>query len=175
MYKSIKIYTRTRCKVSVYRTTGPLVWLDFCLMALQHFLGHFRHRQLTKPHCSWASFLGSLPVLSALSFASNWQLLFLNQRKRENGRRNVFMTKSPRKNVPDVVIELRAACMPSEHASNRATAPSQESRTLPPHYRRSRTDRFCSLSENPSIMFLKSDMYFRCSCGYWYGQYGVHH
>ena len=54
---------------------------------------------------------------------SHWQLLFLNQRKRENGRRNVFMTKSPRKNVPDVGIELKAACMPSEHASDRATAP----------------------------------------------------
>ena len=25
MYKSIQIYTRTRCQVSVYRTTGPLV------------------------------------------------------------------------------------------------------------------------------------------------------
>ena len=25
MYKSIKIYTRTRCQVSVYRTSGPLV------------------------------------------------------------------------------------------------------------------------------------------------------
>ena len=25
MYKYIKIYTRTRCQVSVYRTTGPLV------------------------------------------------------------------------------------------------------------------------------------------------------
>ena len=33
------------------------------------------------------------------------------------------MTKSPRKNVPDVGIELGAACMPSELASNRATAP----------------------------------------------------
>ena len=52
----------------------------------------------------------SLPVISAHSSASNWQLLFLNQRKRENGRRNVFMTKSPRKNVPDVGTELRAAC-----------------------------------------------------------------
>ena len=67
--------------------------------------------------------LGSLPVLSAHSFASSWQLLLLNQRKRENGRRNVFMTKSPRKNVPDVGIELGAACMPSELASDRATAP----------------------------------------------------
>ena len=33
-----------------------------------------------------------------------------------------FMTKSPRKNVPDVGIELGAACMPSGHASDRATA-----------------------------------------------------
>ena len=33
------------------------------------------------------------------------------------------MTKSPRKNVPDVGIELGAACMPSELASDRETAP----------------------------------------------------
>ena len=102
-----------------------IFWFDFCFTALQHILGHFGRGQLTYPHCSWASLLGSLPVLSAHSFASNWQLLFLNQWKRENGRRNVFMTKSPRKNVPDVGIELGAACMPSELASDRATAPGQ--------------------------------------------------
>ena len=44
-----------------------------------------------------------------------------------------FMTKSPQKNVPDVGIELGAACMPSELASDRATAPGQQ---------------FCSLSHN---------------------------
>ena len=44
-----------------------------------------------------------------------------NQGKRENGRRNVFMNKSPRKNVPDVGLELGAACMPSGQASNQAT------------------------------------------------------
>ena len=33
------------------------------------------------------------------------------------------MSKSPRKRLPDVGIELGAACMPSEHASDRATAP----------------------------------------------------
>ena len=33
------------------------------------------------------------------------------------------MTKSPRKNVPDVGIELGAACMPSGHTFDRATAP----------------------------------------------------
>ena len=39
------------------------------------------------------------------------------------------MIKSPRKNVPDVGIELGAACMPSEHASDRATAPGQSMNT----------------------------------------------
>ena len=34
-----------------------------------------------------------------------------------------FMTKSPRKNVPDVGIEFGAACMPSGHDSDRATTP----------------------------------------------------
>ena len=37
------------------------------------------------------------------------------------------MTKSPRKNVPDMGIELGAACMPSELASDRATAPGTKS------------------------------------------------
>ena len=64
-------------------------------------------------------------ALSAHSFASNWQLLLLNQRKRENGRSNLFMTKSPWKNAPDVGIELRATCMPSRHASDRVTTPGQ--------------------------------------------------
>ena len=50
-------------------------------------------------------------------------MLFLNQQKREIGRRNVFMSKFPWKNVPDVGIELWAACMPSEHASDGATTP----------------------------------------------------
>ena len=97
-----------------------LVWFLFYGPST-HFWGNFGYGQLTLPHCSWAILLGSLPVLSAHSFASNWQLLFLNQWKRENGHRNVFMTKSPRKNVPDVGIELGAACMAI--ASDRATAP----------------------------------------------------
>ena len=33
MYKSIKIYTRTRCQLSVYRTTGPLVYWIFMKLA----------------------------------------------------------------------------------------------------------------------------------------------
>ena len=47
-----------------------------CFTALQHFSGHLERGQLTYPHCSWASLLGSLPVLSAHSFASNRQLPF---------------------------------------------------------------------------------------------------
>ena len=56
---------------------------------------------------------GSLPVLSIHSFAINQQLLFLNQRKRKNGRRNIFMTKFSQKNVPDVRIDLGTACIQS--------------------------------------------------------------
>ena len=100
--------------------------LIFVLLPFNTFLGHFRHDQLP----SWASFIGSLPVLSAHSFASNSQLLFLNQRKRENGRR-IFLRQSlhkrmsPRKNVPDVGVELGATCISSGHISDRAIAPSE--------------------------------------------------
>ena len=47
----------------------------------------------------------------------------------EDGKwtKTFFMTKSPRKNVPDVGIELGAACMPSGHASDRATTPGRTS------------------------------------------------
>ena len=55
-----------------------LVVLCWCFTALRHFSGHFGRGQLTYPHCTWASLLGSLPVLSAHSFASNWQLPILN-------------------------------------------------------------------------------------------------
>ena len=48
-------------------------------------------------------------------FRQNRQLLFLIQRKRENGPKNYFMAKSPRKNLSDVGIELGAPCMPSGH------------------------------------------------------------
>ena len=63
--------------------------LCWCFTAIWHFSGIFG----CSPHCFWASLLGSLPVLSAHSLASNWQLPFLNQRKGENDHRNYFMTK----------------------------------------------------------------------------------
>ena len=80
-----------------------LLWS--CFTTLQHFSGHFEHGQLTYLHCSWASLLGSLALLSAHSFTSNWQLPFLNQRKGENGRRNYFMINLHKRMLPDMRIE----------------------------------------------------------------------
>ena len=90
--------------------------------ALQHFSGNFGCGQLTYPHCSWASLLGSLPVLCAHSFASNRQLPFLNQWKGENGCRN-HLTKLHKRMLPDVRIEPATVCIPGRRRSDRATAP----------------------------------------------------
>ena len=107
-----------------YGTTTQFLGLDLVWFLFYGPSTHFRS------FWAWSVtlttlFLGKpprhLPVLSAHSFASNWQLLSLKQRKRENGSRNFFLTKSPRKNVPDVGIKLGAACMPSGHPSDRAT------------------------------------------------------
>ena len=88
-----------------------LLLLCWCFVALWHFSGHFEHGQLTYPHYSWASLLGSLPVLSAHSFASNWRLPFLNQRKGENGCRNYFMTNLHGRMLPDKRIEPATVCI----------------------------------------------------------------
>ena len=37
--------------------------LYYCFTVLRHILGHLEHGQLAYPHCSWASLIGSLPVL----------------------------------------------------------------------------------------------------------------
>ena len=66
---------------------------------------------------------GCLPVLSVHSFVINRQLLVFNQRKRKNGRRNIFMAKSSRKNVSDTGIDLSTACIPSGIATDQATTP----------------------------------------------------
>ena len=90
---------------------------------LRHVSGHFGRGQLAYKHCSWVSLLRSLPVLSAHSFASNWQLPFLNQRKGENGRKNYFITKLHERMLPDVRIEPATVRIPGGRASDRATAP----------------------------------------------------
>ena len=94
--------------------------LSWCFTAIWHFSGHFRRGQLTYPQCSWASLLGSLPVLSAHSFPSNWQLSFLNQPKGENGRRNYFMTNVHERMLLDVRIEPAIVRIPGGRLSDRA-------------------------------------------------------
>ena len=76
-----------------------LLLLCLCFTAHRHFWSHFWRGQLHYPHCSWVSLLSSLPVLTSHSFASNWHLPFLNQRKGENGRINYCMTTLHKKNV----------------------------------------------------------------------------
>ena len=90
------------CKNLTVQTALMLLLFCGCFMALRHFSGHFGCSQWTYQHCSWASLLGSLPVLSAHSFANDWQLPFLNQRKGENGHRNYFMTNLHERMLPDL-------------------------------------------------------------------------
>ena len=63
--------------------------------------------QLTYPHCSWTSLLGSLPVLGAYFFASSCPS-WISRRKRMAEK--LFHDQSPRKNV-------------AGHASDQTTAP----------------------------------------------------
>ena len=58
----------------------------------------------------------------AHSFARNWQLFFLNQRKGENDRRKYFMIKSPWKKVADPAgVKLTTSWSPVKRTSNWAT------------------------------------------------------
>ena len=55
------------------------VCLFWGFMAQSTLLRSCRNIQLTYPHCSWAGCLSGWPVLSGHTFASNWQLPYLNQ------------------------------------------------------------------------------------------------
>ena len=97
----------------VYRFMSLLydLLLRWCFMALQHFSGHFGRGQLTYPHCSWASLLGSLPVTdNCPSWISGWE-------------RNYFMTNLHDRMWPYVRMEPATARIPVGRASDRATAP----------------------------------------------------
>ena len=95
----------------------------WCFTALGHVSGLFRCGQLTYPHCFWANLLSSLPVLSAHSFASNWQLSFLSQRKGENVCGNYFMTSLHERMLLDVRIKPATVRIPGGRACDRAIAP----------------------------------------------------
>ena len=66
------------------------------------------------------------------------------------------MTKPPRKNVPDVGIELGAACMPSELASDRATAPGILDLAL------SHTDKIVGIPMGTDCAPLVADLFLFC-------------
>ena len=94
-----------------------MVWFDFCFMALQHILGHFRNSQLPLPHCSWASLLGSFPVLNAhilpvTDICSSWI-----SRRGRMAVESFLWPSLQEKNAPDVGIKLEEASMPSSHAT----------------------------------------------------------
>ena len=61
-------------------------------------------------------------LISAHSFASNWQLLFLNQRKGGNGRRNYFLANLHESMGPHVRIEPATVHIPGSRGSDRADA-----------------------------------------------------
>ena len=106
VYERIWTWTHHDKKKKNKKKNKMVVVLCWCLMALRHIAGYFGCGKLTYPHCSWASLLGSLSVLTcrAASFASNW-LPVLNQRNGENGRRYYFMTSLHERMLPDVRIE----------------------------------------------------------------------
>ena len=79
-----KTFMGTTNVFCVGRYDIQLLLLCWCFTALRHFSCHFGRGQVTYPYCS--SLLGCLPELSVHSFASYWQLPFLNQPKGENGR-----------------------------------------------------------------------------------------
>ena len=63
---------------------------------------------------------------SAHSFASNWQLSFLNQRKGDNGHRLIFMTKSQRQNMAGPGLEPATPWFAVRLASDCARRPGSQ-------------------------------------------------
>ena len=79
---------------------------------------------------TWASLLGSLPVLSVHSYASNWQLPFLNQRQGENSRTNYFMANLKERMLSDARTEPATVSIPGGRASDWANAPASKVKTM---------------------------------------------
>ena len=94
--------------------------LCWCFTALWHILSNFGCGHLTCPHCCSASLLGSLPVLSAHSFASNRQLPFLIQQK---GIAIEIISWSKVHGCEDRTMTV---CIPGGRWSDWATAPTMK-------------------------------------------------
>ena len=101
----------------IVKISCVMVWFDFCFTALQHILDHFGHSQLPLPYCSWASLLGSFPVLSAhilpvTDICSSWI-----SKRRTMAVESCLWPSLHEKNAPDMGIKLKEASMPSSHAT----------------------------------------------------------
>ena len=95
------MYALVTCKYKKYRIKNNRENVDFGLVWFLFYGPSTHSRSFRAQSVTLTTLLLGKPPRQFTS-ANNWQLLFLNQRKRENGRRNFFITKSPRKNVPDV-------------------------------------------------------------------------
>ena len=98
------------------------VCFGWCYTSMVNSWGHVG--TVSYSQCSWAS----LPEAGYQYLAHIFSPLtdkcsFLNQQKRKNGRRNIFMTKSSRKDVPGASIYRNASWFPSDIATDRAIAP----------------------------------------------------
>ena len=72
-------------------------------------MGHVERGKFTKPHVYWAGLvLQAVNQYCAHSFARNWQLPFLNQRKGENDRRKYFMI-----NLHEIMLPTSAGVEPA--------------------------------------------------------------
>ena len=108
------------------------VWLtecpNICLFSLTLCQQYFSHigGQLTYTHCSWADLdlLSGLPVLIAHTFASNWQLPFLNQQQEENNHRNYFMINLHESNMAGLGLKLMTPGLAVKLVANCTMEPS---------------------------------------------------
>ena len=92
-----------------------------CFTARRHFSCHFGGGQLTYPRRFLARLLGSLPVLSAHSFASNCTS-WISGRERMTVK-NYFMTNLHERMLSDLRTEPAIVRIPGGRVSDRATTP----------------------------------------------------
>ena len=85
--------------------------------------GHVECGQFTEPHIYWAGLvLLAVNQYCAHSFARNWQLPFLNQRKGENDRRKYFTINLHERMLPTSAgVKPATSWSPVGRASNWAT------------------------------------------------------
>ena len=72
-------FSRDEVHFFSFEPSQSLLFVWFVVLRPSQQLWSCWDGQLTEPHYFWASFLSSSPILSAHSFASNWQLSYFKQ------------------------------------------------------------------------------------------------